>query len=62
LEEDGESFAEKTFALTQDAETARIKLKSIVEDSKRLLIENFPSSEARTCLIQLSDYLAERKA
>jgi len=28
------------------------------EDAKRILIENFPSSEARTCLIQLTDFLA----
>lgn len=61
LEEDGEIFAEKTFALNQTTESAQLKLKSIVEDAKRLLIENFPSSEARTCLIQLTDYLAERK-
>jgi len=61
LEEDGEIFAEKTFALAQTKETAQMKLKTIVEDAKRLLIENFPSSEARTCLIQLTDYLAERK-
>jgi geranylgeranyl diphosphate synthase type II len=27
------------------------------EDAKRILVENFPSSEARTCLIQLTDYL-----
>jgi geranylgeranyl diphosphate synthase type II len=32
------------------------------EDAKRILIENFPSSEARTCLIQLTDYLAAGKA
>lgn len=32
------------------------------EDAKRILIENFPSSEARTCLIQLTDYLAAEKA
>ncbi|HEY0430083.1 MAG TPA: polyprenyl synthetase family protein [Pyrinomonadaceae bacterium] len=62
LEEDGEIFADKTFALNQTLETAELKLKSIVDQAKRLLIENFPSSEARTCLIQLTDYLAERKA
>lgn len=60
-EEDDALFTKKTFALNQTTETAQLKLKSIAEDAKRLLIENFPSSEARTCLIQLSDYLAERK-
>jgi len=62
LEEDGAIFADKTFALNQTEETAQLKLKSIIADAKRLLIENFPSSEARTCLVQLTDYLAERKA
>jgi geranylgeranyl diphosphate synthase, type II len=32
---------------------------SKTEDARRILIENFPSSEARTCLIQLTDYIAE---
>lgn len=32
------------------------------EDAKRILVENFPSSEARTCLIQLTDFLAAGKA
>jgi geranylgeranyl diphosphate synthase type II len=31
------------------------------EDAKRILVENFPSSDARTCLIQLTDYLAAGK-
>lgn len=61
LEEDGEIFAENHFALNEE-ETAQLKLKSIVEDAKRILIENFPSNEARSCLIQLTDYLVERKA
>jgi geranylgeranyl diphosphate synthase type II len=61
LEEDGEIFAEKHFALNHE-KSAQVKLKSIVEDAKRILIANFPSNEARICLIQLTDYLAERKA
>lgn len=62
LEEDGEIFASETFALNQGKETAGLKLKSIITDAKRVLVENFSSSEARDCLIQLTDYLAERKA
>ncbi len=62
LEEDGELFeAKTTFALNQGTDTAQLKLKTIVEEAKRVLIENFPSNEARSCLIQLTDYLAERK-
>ncbi len=62
LEEDGEIFKEgKTFAI-EESETARLKLKTIIEEAKRLLIDNFPPNEARTCLIQLTDYLAARKA
>ena len=61
LEEDGKIFLEnKTFAV-QEQNAAQIKLKTIIEEAKRILIENFPSNEARSCLIQLTDYLAERK-
>lgn len=64
LEEDALVFSEnqKTFAIEQGKETAKIKLNKIIEEAKRILIENFPPSEARSCLIQLTDYLAERKA
>lgn len=62
LDEDNRIFESKTYAINQGTEAARLKLKTIVEDAKRVLVENFPSNEARTCLIQLTDYLAERKA
>ncbi|MGI8641594.1 MAG: polyprenyl synthetase family protein [Pyrinomonadaceae bacterium] len=62
LEEDGEIFeAKNTFAISQGQETAQLKLTNIIGEAKRVLIENFPSNEARSCLIQLTDYLAERK-
>lgn len=63
LEEDGEIFddEQKTFAINQGKETANLQLQKQVEEAKRILIENFPPSEARSCLIQLTDYLAERK-
>ncbi len=61
LQEDAEIFnANKTFA-GQETETAQLKLKTIIEEAKRILIDNFQSNEARSCLIQLTDYLAERK-
>ena len=60
LEEDGEIFNEKHFALNQE-EKAQIKLKSLIKDAKEILTENFAANEARECLIQLTDYLAERK-
>ena len=62
LEEDDRIFAERNFASHQNGETARLKLKSNISDAKRILLENFPASEARTCLMQLTDYLAERKS
>ena len=63
LEEDGEIFNEnKTFAINQGQTSAQMKLKNIIAEAKRVLIDNFSSSEARSCLIQLTDYLAERKA
>ena len=62
FEEDGELFeTNKTFAINEGQDSARLKLKTIVKEAKRVLIENFPSNEARSCLIQLTDYLAERK-
>ncbi len=63
LEEDGEIFgdAQKTFAINEGRETAKRRLQSIVEEAKRILTDNFPVSEARICLLQLTDYLAERK-
>lgn len=61
LEEDAAIFKEnKTFAGQQN-ETARLKLQTTVEEAKRILTDNFQPNEARTCLIQLTDYLAERK-
>jgi geranylgeranyl diphosphate synthase, type II len=62
LEEDAAIFnGSKTFA-TQGNEAARLKLKTIVEEAKRILNDNFPPNEARNCLAQLTDYLAERKS
>ena len=62
LEEDGAIFSEnKTFAINQGQTSAQMKLKNIIEEAKRVLIDNFSPSEARSCLIQLTDYLAERK-
>jgi geranylgeranyl diphosphate synthase, type II len=64
LEEDGAIFGDeqKTFAITQGRQSANRQLQKIVEEAKRILIENFSPSEARSCLIQMTDYLAERKA
>lgn len=62
LEEDGELFqSNKTFAASRGQDTAQLKLNTIIEEAKQILIENFPPNEARGCLIQLTDYLAQRK-
>jgi geranylgeranyl diphosphate synthase type II len=62
LEEDAELFESKTtYALAQGTDTAQLKLQTIIAEAKRVLIENFPPNEARSCLIELTDYLAERK-
>lgn len=62
LEEDGEVFrGDKTFAAREQS-AAHLKLKTIIEEAKRIIIENFPSNDARSCLIQLTDYLAVRKS
>ncbi|HLM01688.1 MAG TPA: polyprenyl synthetase family protein [Pyrinomonadaceae bacterium] len=62
LEEDGALFNQKTFAMSGDADSSQRHLRILIEEAKRVLVENFPPSEARSCLVQLTDYLAERKA
>jgi geranylgeranyl diphosphate synthase type II len=60
-EEDEEIFAgSKTYAIQQQ-EAAQRRLKAIIEEAKRILVDNFPTNESRACLIQLTDYMAERK-
>ena len=46
--------------LTRFAEFLSAGDRASFEDAKRILVENFPSSEARTCLIQFTDHLAHR--
>lgn len=62
LEEDYKIFqSNKPFAVNKGQDAAQLKLTTIIEEAKQVLIENFPPNEARGCLIQLTDYLAERK-
>jgi len=62
LEEDGKIFqSNRTFAAGIGQDAAQLKLKTVVEEAKQVLIENFLPNEARGCLIQLTDYLVERK-
>lgn len=64
LEEDGRIFSGegKPLAAGLGADSARLALKAKIEEACRILLENFESSEARSCLVQLAEYLAERKA
>ena len=63
LQEDGAIFqTRKTYALSYGKDTARLRLKTLTEEAKRVLVENFPSNNARSSLIQLADYLADRKS
>jgi geranylgeranyl diphosphate synthase type II len=62
LEEDAQMFSvNKTFAADKGLDLAQSKLQTIVEEAKQILIENYSPTEARDCLIQLTDYLAKRK-
>lgn len=65
LEEDGNLFpggeGGTTFAVSEGEKASRLKLESTVSEAKRILVDDFDSSPARTCLIQLSDHLAERQ-
>lgn len=61
LREDAPIFeTNKTFA-AGDAQAARARLKTMIENAKEILLENFPPSAARGNLIELTDYLSERK-
>ena len=60
LEEDHEIFGENKPVHRQTS--ADLQLRRTIEEAKRVLMDNFPPSEARSCLMQLTDYLAERKA
>jgi geranylgeranyl diphosphate synthase type II len=64
LDEDVAIFAtdRKTFAVAEGRAAAERRLHNAVDDAKRILIENFPASEARSCLVQFADYLTERRA
>jgi geranylgeranyl pyrophosphate synthase len=53
---------QKTFAISEGAASANLRLKRTIEEAKDILIGNFPSNEARICLIQMADYLSDRKA
>jgi geranylgeranyl diphosphate synthase type II len=58
-------FFGDAFQISEDSAISRIndsnqnELNNLIEEAKRFLIENFPSNEARSCLIQLTEYLAE---
>lgn len=64
LEEDGEIFDGdgKPLSIGLGADAAKAALKMKIEDACRILLENFEPSEARSCLIQLAEYLGTRKA
>ncbi len=64
LDEDSETFedsSQSTFAIENGVEPARLRLEKTIGDAKRVLVEEFDSCDARSCLIQLADFLAERK-
>ncbi|HEX8289746.1 MAG TPA: polyprenyl synthetase family protein [Pyrinomonadaceae bacterium] len=63
LQEDDEIFSQEqtTYAISHGENSANLQLQKIVEQAKRVLIDNFQPCEARSYLIQLTDYLAERK-
>ncbi len=62
LQEDDEIFgSNKTFAINQGHDAVKMKLGNLITEAKQVLVDSFPSNDARNCLIQLTDYLAERK-
>jgi hypothetical protein len=45
--------------LSVNSSALEAELNNLIDEAKRLLIENFPSNEARSCLIQLVESLTE---
>jgi len=64
LEEDAHVFGDeqKTFAINEGKQAATRQLQEIIKEAKRVLAENFQPSNARRCLLEFTDYMAERKA
>ncbi|MGI8670449.1 MAG: polyprenyl synthetase family protein [Aridibacter sp.] len=48
------------YQMSDEFGDSNINLSSTVDEAKRVLIENFPSNEARSCLIQLTESLIEK--
>jgi len=65
LEEDGKTISgardSLSLAVAKEPSSTRHKLLKIVESAKRVLVDEFDAGEARSCLIQMADYLADRK-
>lgn len=55
---DGYQISENSVDLD---EPETIDLNAKVDEAKRVLFDNFPSNQARSCMIQLTEYLAEKK-
>lgn len=64
LKEDAEIFSgtDRPLSVSAGADAARGELIRKIEDANRTLLENFGPSEARSCLVQLTEYLGTRKA
>lgn len=61
LQEDEEIFeTQKTFALVQGRDEAQKFLNNLVDDAKKILLDNFETSSVRNHLVQMTEYLAER--
>lgn len=57
----GDFQKDKEIEFSQTEISGTNQINSLVEQTQRFLIENFPSNEARSCLIQLTEYLAESR-
>jgi len=63
LSEDSKIFKENqtTFAIAFGRKTAFLKLRKLITEAKGVLLDNFVPSQSRNNLIELTDYLADRK-
>lgn len=49
----------KTLIIEEGINSAKIRLKNLVENANKILLDNFPVCDARNILLQISDSLAE---
>lgn len=46
--------------MSDEFEDSNVELNTKIDEAKHILVENFPSNEARSCMIQLTENLLNK--